>query len=348
MAEKRELGLKAVHSARAERGKSKYGKISGPVWLVAGGAVIVTLILAYTLSDRTLQTEKDEILSQQRAAVATVGAEWFPLRDKIEKITLDAASHFEGDKVDPEAAKMDFRSLPGIYLRLRADEAKDVESLRKHARDSVKDAFTGCLLREPNAALARGEADAGTAPDQPWNLRQAYTSTRILTDDWAKEVKASEDKDRLRVFRQQYEKAKRDEIPLAIDIIKRAQFYLLVLDEDVPEARELSGDAGTITEEGLQQVPHPARVTIVNLRTGAEIARVRRTAEADFQFVGEQAVRDPEVRAAMKRQVNNCALAQSVWSAIRPSVAATDTPAAPDAGAKAVSTPDAGAGATPR
>jgi hypothetical protein len=157
-------------------------------------------------------------------------------------------------------------------------------------------------------------------------------ATRVLTDDWATQVKEAEDELRLRVFKQQYDKAKRDEIPLAIDIIKRAQFFLLVLDEDVPEARELSGDAGTITEEALQQVPHPARVLIVNLRTGAEIARLRKTADADFQFVGEQAVRDPEVRAAMKRQVNNCALAQSVWSSLRPAPVIPDT--APDAGSK--------------
>ena len=335
MADKRELGLKAVHSARAERSKSKYGKIPGSAWLVAGGAVVVTLILAYLLSDRTLSAEKDEILSQQRAAVATVGAEWFPLRDKLEKITLDAAARFDGDKVDLEAAKMDFRSSPGLYLRLRVDEARNTESLRTHAKDSVKDAFTGCLLREPNVALARGDSDAGVGPDQPWNLRQAYTSTRILTDDWTKEVKASEDKNRLRVFQQQYDKAKRDEIPLAIDIIKRAQFFLLVLDEDVPEARELSGDAGTITEEALQQVPHPARILIVNLRTGAEIARLRKTADADFQFVGGRPVHDPETRAAMKRQVNNCALAQQVWSSLRPSAPAPDPTA--DAGVKAPS-----------
>jgi hypothetical protein len=327
VADKRELGLKAVHSARAERNKSKYGRISGPVWLVAGGAVVVTLVVAWLFSDRSLSSEKEEVLAQQRAAVSTVGAEWYPLRDKLEKITVEAASGFQGDKVDAEGAKLDFRSVPGIYLRLRVADAVTAESLRAHAKESVKDAFTGCLLREPNAALARGEADAGVGPDQPWNLRQAYTSTRVLTEEWAAEVKAAEDKNRLRVFQQQYDKAKRDEIPLAIEIIKRAQFFLLVLDEDVPEARELSGDAGTITQEALQQVPHPARVHIVNLKTGAEIARVRRTAEADFQFVGEQAVRDPEIRAAMKRQVNNCALAQAVWAAIRP-----DTADAADAG----------------
>ena len=102
-----------------------------------------------------------------------------------------------------------------------------------------------------------------------------------------------------------------------------------------------------ITEEGLQQVPHPARVLIVNLKTGAELARLRKTAEADFQFVGEQARRDPEVRAAMKRQVNNCALAQSVWSALRPAAPASSTTGtatdSADAGsAPATKTNDAG------
>jgi hypothetical protein len=315
--DKREIGLKAVSSARAERGKSKYGKIDGRVWLVAGAAVVVTLVVAWLLNDRTLQSEKDEILGQQRAAVATVGAEWYPLRDKLEKLTLDAASRFEGDKIDVEAAKMDFRSSPGLYLRLRVDEARDVVSLRNHAKDSAKDAFTGCLLREPNAALARGDADAGAGPEQPWNLHRAYSATRVMTGEWVSEVKAAEDKDRLRVFRQQYDRAKRDEIPLAIDIVKRAVFFLLVLDEDVPEAREFS-DGGAIDEDALQQVPHPARVHIMNLKTGQEIARLRKTADADFQFVGERAVRDSDTRAAMKRQVNNCALAQQVWGAIRP------------------------------
>ena len=317
LGEKRALGLSAIHAARAERKRSRFGKIDSRVWLVAGAAVVVTLAAAFALNSRSLGTERDDILAQQRAAVATVGAEWAPLRDRLEKITVDAASHYEGDKVDLEAAKMDFRSQPGLYLRLRVDDAKNVDLLRKHARDSAKDAFTGCLLREPNAALARGEPDAGASPEQPWNLHRAYSATHVLDDDWAKEVKDADDKDRLRVFRQQYDKAKRDEIPLAIDIVKRAQFYLLVLDEDVAEARELT-DGGPIDEEALQQVGHPARVVLVNLKTNELIARVRKTAEADFEFAGERAIHDPETRAAMKRQVNNCALAEQVWSALRP------------------------------
>ncbi|MDB4943406.1 MAG: hypothetical protein JWP97_2940 [Labilithrix sp.] len=320
--EKREIGLKAVHAARAERKRSKFGKIDGRVWLVAGAAVVVTLVLAYLFNDRTLASEREEILTQQRAAVATVGAEWQPLRDRLEKITLGAAAKFDGDKVDFDAAKQDFRASPGLYLRLRVDEAKDLDSLRKHARESTKDAFAGCLLREPNAALARGEIDAGAGgAEQPWNLHRAYKATQVLTPEWASDVKAADDKDKIRVFRQQYDKAKRDEIPVAIDIVKRAQFFLLVLDEDVPEARDLA-DGGAIDEDAIQQVAHPVRVLIVNLRTGAEIARLRRTAEADVQFAGEHAIRDPETRAAIKRQVNNCALAEQVWAALRPAAPA--------------------------
>lgn len=314
--EKREIGLRAITDARAERKRSRVGKIDGRVWLVAGAAVVVTVGIAFLANSRSLDTERDEILSQQRAAVATVGKEWEPLRDRLEKITIDGALKYEGDKVDLEAAKMDFRSQPGLYLRLRVEEAKNVDSLRKNARMSTRDAFAGCLLREPNAPLARGELDAGAAPEQPWNLHRAYTATHVLDDDWAKEVKDADDKDRLRVYRQQYDKAKRDEIPVAIDIVKRAQFYLLVLDEDVPEAKDLT-DGGAIDEDALQQVGHPARVFLVNLKTNELIARLRKTAEADWELAGG-AVRDPDTRAAMKRQVNNCALAQQVWSSLRP------------------------------
>ena len=118
----------------------------------------------------------------------------------------------------------------------------------------------------------------------------------------------------------QYEKAEKEEIPLAINIVKRAQFFLLVLDEDAPEAQELAKetDAGKVTWAEVQQVAHPARVHVVNLKTGQEVIRLRRSAEAGFRFAGERAVGDPAVRAAMKRQVNNCALAQVVWASVKP------------------------------
>lgn len=317
--EKRDIGLRAVSDARTARDRHKDRRISGPVAIVAGGAIFLTILTAWLLASRSLSEGQKELLAQQRAAVTTVGAEWFPLRDRIERLTLEAAGDYAGDLVAPRASSWDFRKLPGIYLRLRTAEAKDVASLRARAAESGRDAFAACLLREKSAyldAVARGAEDAGTnADDQPWNLRQAYAATRVLEDAWADEVKGAKDELRLRVFVQQYEKAAHEDIPRAIEIVKRAQFFLLVLDEDVPEAAALA-DGGAITAEALQQVPHPARVHLVDLKTNEVVVRLRRTAEGNFVFAGERGIRDPEALAAVKRQVNNCALAQSVLAAI--------------------------------
>lgn len=320
--EPRPIGLKAINEARTERGRKRHSRLTGPVALVVGGAVLLTLTVAWFISTRSLATRKEALLSQQRAAVSTVGAEWFPLREKIEKLTVEAATgEYAGDRVAPEAATWDFRSSPGIYLRSRVADAKDVESLRKQARESVRDAFATCLLRQKNpsiTALAKGEDAGASDEDQPWNLRQAYASTRVLEDGWAQEVKDATDELRVRAFEMQYEKAQKEEIPVAINIVKRAKFFLLVLDEDVPEAAALLTDGGTVTGAELQQVAHPTRVHIIDLESGKEMVRLRRSAEAGFVVAGERGLTDPDVRAAMKRQVNNCALAQTVWAEIQP------------------------------
>ncbi len=334
----RDIGLKAIREARFERRASKHGRLTGKTWLIGLVAVGAAVGAAFVFRDRSLSNQKEELLSKQRAAVSTVGAEWNPIRDRIEQLTVDAAGPYKGDLIDPALASWKFRSAPGIYFRARVEGAKSPTEIRKNAEDSGRDSFVGCLLRENNPSwqnVIRGEADAGSGwADQPWNLRLAYRAARVMSDEWADEARDAEDELHLRVFVQQYEKAKNEEIPLAIDIVKRAQFYLFVLDEDVPEALEMTPDAGRnagkVTELHLQQLPHPARAELVDLRTGKIMFRLRRSAEAEVRFAGEYAVRDPYTVSAMKRQVNNCALAQTVLAEI--------TPADPA---------DAGAAATP-
>lgn len=337
----RDIGLKAVRDIRVDRERSKHGRISGKAWLFGVGTVVAVVAGAIVFRDRSLEAQKEELLSKQRAAQTTLGAEWHPLRDTLEKLTLEnARGEFRGDHVDPELAHWDFRSLPGIYFRMRTEDAKDVTSLRKAAKDSGRDSFVGCLMRQNNPstmAFARGETDAGPGwQDQPWNLRLAYEATHVLDEEWVNDVKEAEDEIHLRVFVQQYEKEKDQEIPLAVDIVKRAQFFLLALDEDVPEAKEMAPDAGRnagkVTEQNLQQFRHPTRVHLFKLTHGGatpevkEVLRLRREAEADYVFAGEHTLRDPYTVAAVKRQVNNCALAQSVWAAIRPGEGDAGTP----------------------
>ena len=144
---------------------------------------------------------------------------------------------------------------------------------------------------------------------------QAYAATRILTDDWVQGVKDADDDLRMWVFVEQYGKSVNEEIPFAIEILKRAKFFLLVLDEDVPEAGAFA-DGGPIGEEALQLTLHPARIHVFELGTNKEILRLRRSAEARVIPAGERVVTDPETRDAMQRQVNNCALARRVEAAL--------------------------------
>lgn len=313
--EDRTIGLRSIQTAREDRGRGKYSRMTPNLILFAVVGVILVLVVYHFFSQRSLEQDKTALLAKQRAAVATVGANWLPLRDKLEGIVLDSAKNFpDDDFIAPDLP--DFRAQPGLYLRIRVADAKDVASVRVAAQESVRDAFCGCLLKEPNAAAVRGDLDAGGAPDQPWNMRQAYASTRILTDEWQNEVKASDDDLRLRVFQQQYDKAVAEEIPQAIDIVKRSRFFLLVLDEDVPEAKT-KADGGAITEDVLQTVEHDSRVRIVDMQTWKDLARLKRAGVGDLVAVGEQhGVQDSETRDSTARQVKNCSLGMQVSRAL--------------------------------
>ncbi len=277
-------------------------------------AILGSLVVYHYVSDYQLDSEKRDLLSQQRAMKTTIGAEWFPLRDEIESYVLDAAKSYKGDFVDSEAGRWDFRSAPGIYLRMRVANAKDAASLHNAAAESQRDGFIGCFLREPSRA-ATGERDAGAFPEQPWNLGRAYVATRVLTDEWAEQVKAADDKMQVRVVEEQYEKASTVDMRTAAEVVKQARFFLLVLDEDSAEARE-AADGGAIDDAALQLVPHWSRVYVLDLRTKSELLRLRREGNASFVFAGEHGVTDPETRDAMQRQVNNCSLAAQVRAEI--------------------------------
>jgi hypothetical protein len=314
-------GLPAIERSREDRaaGRSRWTTQAG---LLAGAVIIAGLIVHKVVSERELEGDRQALLARQRAVAVTLGPEWFPLRDKLEADVLGAAKDYAGDHVDAQARTAAFRTQPGLYLRMRVAEAKDAASVRSVAADARKDAFAACLLREPNDRGARGDADAGAFAEQPWNLGQAYAATRILTDDWVGEVKSADEDLRLRIFTRQYDKAVKDEIPLAIDVVKRAQFFLLVLDEDVAEAVKPT-DGGALTEEALQLVAHPSRVHLFDLTSGKEILRLLRTGDARVIPAGERAVADAETRDAMQRQANNCALARRVDEAIAPPPAPT-------------------------
>jgi hypothetical protein len=319
--ERRKPGLPAVHEGREQRLEGRFSRPSGRAYLTIVVGLVASLLVWRTVSGREIGSRKTSLLAKQRADEATIGKEWAPLRDRLEKFVLDHGGPYAGDKIEPEAKAWSNHIATGLYLRIRIEDAKSPETIRAAAHDSARDAFTGCMLRTENAALAEGKQDAGAFPDQPWNLRQAYAATRILTPEWVAEVKDADDSLRLRVFEQQYDIAQRDEIPKAIDIVKRADFFLLVLDEAADDPADLKpkwSDGGVDTaEEAIQLAPHWARVAVLDLEHDKEILRVRKRADGHFIFASGKTVTDDETLDAMKRQVNNCALAGEVRDAVQ-------------------------------
>ncbi len=308
----RDRGLKSIKEARQDRVSRKFGRPTGTAAIVVVVGLLLVLLGNYLWTERKLDAKREAVLSQQRAALATLGAEWFPLRDRIEGIVMANANDYLGDQTATEATTWDFRAIPGIYLRLRTADAQNVKDLRTAGGESRRDGFTACLLRTQSAE----DMDAGQSEDRPWNLRQAYMSTRVLTDEWTHEVKTAGDEMRVRVFEEQYDKAKREEIPVAVDIVKRAQFFLLVLDEDTAEARA-DQDGGPLTLQALELYSHASRVILFNLNTNKLEMRLRRTPQTKFYLAGENRALPQESRDAMVRQVNNCGLATDVKRALK-------------------------------
>jgi hypothetical protein len=318
--ERKKPGLAAVHEGREQRLAGRFSRPTGRTYLIVVLGIAASIVAYKTVSGREIGSRKTALLAKQRADDATIGKEWAPLRDNLEKFVTERSGAFDADHVEPEAKAWSNHVATGIYLRIRLDDAKTPEKIRAAAQDSMKDAFVGCLLKAENQALAQGAPDAGIFPDLPWNLRQAYSATRILTPEWVAQVKDSDESIRLRIFEQQYDKAEREEIPRAIEIVKRADFFLLVLDEpaDNPDdAKPRWADGGVDSaEEAVQLAPHWARIHVLDLQKNKEILRVRRRAEGQFVFAAGRPVTDEETLDAMKRQVNNCALAQQVRASI--------------------------------
>ncbi len=332
-------GLAAVQEIRENRKRGKYGRPTFKHALVAFSLVGVLLGVYYFRWNRGVQTGRAKLLSAQADTVATLGKDWFPLRDQMEAVVKGARNDFSGDDVQPAARTLAFRSEPGLYLRLRLAETGDIGAAAEH---SVKDGFTSCLVRGTSAP-AVNPPPSGTpmivGGDQPWNVRQAYRSTRVLTDTWRKLVEGVDDDLRLKVFEEQYEQAQKTEIPFALNVVKQAKYFLLVLDEDVPEARIVEptavGDAGaikprtTLNVDDLALVPHPVRIYLYDFSQKKMIAQVRRTSIGHVSLGPEVLSTNPEVANALHRQVNNCQLAHDFVEAVSPDDPATAAPSPP-------------------
>jgi hypothetical protein len=337
----RARGLPSIQQAREGRAEGKGRMPSPKFWAYAALILAIGFILRWKWSDAEVEHTKQKLLADQRGVAAELGPRWFPLRQRIEGWITALAKDPGPEVVDRDAlSKWDFRTRAGLYLRLRVEEAQSPEDIRKGVRDSLRDGFTACLMRVPNPIATVGkeckrtrdcparefcnEQDHCSPPAQPFNLRVAYRTMQILSDEWVRDVQAADSELRTRLYVTNFEDAVRDDLRLAAELLQQAQYLLVVLDETPPGLEATGvGKPGAVTE-AVQGVPHAARVGVFRLSDDKVLFRVRRESGGDLIGITPQA--DPEVLAARQRQANSCALALSVREALGDTGAATVPP----------------------
>lgn len=323
-------GLSAVERSRAERRKFPRPPWKAAAWFALVVAVALGLY-GYRASSE-LDGERQVLLSKQRATRAELEPLWSALRSKVESSAKDLVSAPDEELVErEELSRFPFQQLPGIYLRVRQGQADSPEKLQAAALTASKDAFTACLMRTAGDSPIAGaectrtsecpsgqlcnELDRCARPAQPYNLRLAYRALFVIEEAWAEEVRTTRSDLTLSALAGTFDDVMRSEIPIAIELLSKAQFILLVIDE-LPERSVETPDAGPSAEDRdvLEGKTWFSRVGLYRLSDGKPLVRMRR--EVKGQMLGGSRAADPEVEAARLRQARSCALALELREAV--------------------------------
>ena len=327
-------GLSAVEASRTERNRIKRPPLKIVLWFAM--TMAVALVLYFRWEGTRIESARQTLLSKQREAAAQYGQPWFELRDRIEQWTVELAGKPEPDLVEQaDLASFDFRDKPGIYLRLRQDQARDAAAVSEGAAGSLRDAFTSCLTVNRGDPPMVGkecqesaECEPGqlcneykrcAKPGQPYNLRQAYQGFRVLGSEFEKEIRAAPNNLTLRALDGTFEDATRIDFPIGLEMISKAEYFLVVIDErPAPEAPAKDAPEGEPSPEDLEAiagVTYPSRIGLFRLSDGKMLLRL--TSDPKVELTGAQAPRgDKEVAAAFQRQARSCALAGEVRKAM--------------------------------
>ncbi len=367
--EQKPRGLPSLADARAERrraivgGKVRVRAMPPQFWLWAFLAFGVISVVYWKFSQGKLEGQKSAVMAKQRAMAKTLGLKLLPLRDQVESFAQTLSKGAVRDEVADGTRYQALAKAPSVYLRLRQENAQSPEVIRKAAVRSLHDGFTSCFfirdkvqspvvgkVCQSSADCASGELcneyDHCGPPPEPFNMRLAYRSLRVLSSAWTDELHQAESELAVLAYERDLDRVTQEDVPIAAKILARAKNFVLVLDEDPPTGlpeTNVDQDAGGYEseEERVQRVPHFVRVGVWELASGKQLLKVRRRAEGRVVPVGKQVVTRPESVNAQQRQAVSCALALELKTLLNSDSEPPTAAEAPDGGADA-GAPDGG------
>lgn len=326
-----------MNEAREQRrralgvGRAQLSGASRQFWIWTVLVLGAFIVVYWRIAQGKLESQKSAIMAKQRAVMQTLGPKIIPFCDKLERWVFELAGDAASNLAAPGLSLEAIANGPGVYLRLRAVNAKSTKTLRSAAARSLRDGFTSCLFvrrEESQGPGCKSPSDCVhglvcndwgicARPSQPYNLRLAYRALRILSSEWTDELHQAATDLAARAFELDFEAVTKNDIPVAIEVLSRARYFTVVLDEDPSGGLPVAlphgpGEPAETEEERIQRVAHPARVGIWDVRDDKQLVRLRADAAGEFVPVGDRAPKSEATLAAERRQVNSCALALDV------------------------------------
>lgn len=265
-------------------------------------AVLGALFVASTASGMLkTNVSRDQLLARRDAMRTQLPDEALSVPRKVSTFAMELAKGGEPREIlSPKALAT--LAKPGVYLRVLASNAKSEETVQRAAKDSSKDAFASCLMTavqaEPEGPLEAcepGTACANETTGKLSNLRGLLGPTHPFHEAWTEDAQRA-DGMRIAVLASELDRVAHD-LPKAAKIAREADFAMVVVDE-IPQGTEMPW-----FQTGLQavtQIPHHARVGVMDLRSGEVVLQMR--VFADDTPAGGEAGK------AVLRQVQGCGL----------------------------------------
>ena len=360
--EDRTRGLPSLEQARFERrraivaGKVRFRAMPPQFWLWAGLAIAAILVVYWKFAQGALESQKSAVMAKQRAMAQSLGPKILPFRDKVEAFVQSLAKGSGQEQVATDADYDRLARASAVYLRLRLKNAGSPDEIRRASVRSLRDGFTSCFFlhekaRDPSkgppcnspadceSGQLCNEYDVCAPPPEPYNMRLAYRSLRVLSNAWTDELHEATSELAVTAYERDLDRVTREDVPVAAKILARAKYFVGVLDEDPQGGLPTEvGDGGYESEEErAQRVPHYARIGIWEIASGKQLVRLRRRARGRAVPVGDHVVKRTETVHAQQRQVLSCSLALDLKQALEPkqqseAVGAADGGVEPDAG----------------
>lgn len=183
-------------------------------WVAVLG-VVIAIVSAYSFYQAREGQRADElrrqILATHTEQLTSIAERYQAFRTRLERWTIEAAQAGEPERhVDSRLRIAGLHDGPGLYLRIRASDAGDAESIARGALAMDQDAITRCLGIAPSSA------------------RGLYEHGDFLMPEWTDQVEHERDFLRLRVLDEQLARHITADVPVLATLMQARYFMLVV------------------------------------------------------------------------------------------------------------------------